>query len=327
MRGEWGALDGIYSRLLEGTPVEPFVGFATDLRLKRARAALKREDYWRAVEDLAHLRDEWRSIGPSLLLGSAYYLMGDRKAARRALDEALVTQGSTTAALAVDAVCDRFGDAEKSSEVIAAIQDPRVRQVALQRALSRSGRAEEAVEAGKKAIELGAAGPEVYVCLLWDCLELRRPDDARAFGEAGLAKFPASQPLLGELGWVFLYKAQIDRALECFQAALPSYRGYQGLAWCHYHLADLDASDRYFREAVLRYPRATSVYFGLARNAQYRGDVKGAIANEAQCNLLIPGFETDILLSSYSARRRDLYAPYWENLSRAFGSVLSVSLL
>jgi serine/threonine protein kinase/Tfp pilus assembly protein PilF len=322
VQSEWKQLDEIYTRLLDSSANEPFVGFETELRLKRGRASLRRGDHLRAVEDFVHLRDASESLGPVLLLASSYYLMGSRESARRTLDHALSAHATTPAALALCGLCDRFGDQEEARTVVESIEDDRVRYAALQKLYWRSNRLEDALDAGKKAIALGEGCWSVHASQTALYLELQRPAEARSSAKEAISMFPGNKRLLVHMGWVYRSTSEIDKSIEAFKQGLPIPIAYEGLSWCYWDLGDLESSDRCLQEALIPYPRFTAAYWGLTRNCQFRGDLEGAIANEAQCNFLAPGWATEILLNSYSPERSVLYAPYWENLSLALESAV-----
>ncbi len=325
LRAEWKELDEAYRQLLRAFPAEPFVGFATDLRLKRARLALLRGDHLSAVENYVFLRDSSHALGPALLLAGAYYRMGQREAARRTVDTALSDHPGTMTPEDSASVCFTLGDREKARQIIDAMTDEAARAAMLQAFLWGEWKLDDALQAGRKAIALGSNGVDVYLNQYWLLLDLQRPLDARACGEEALAKFgesPARKYVLAELGWSYDYFGETDKAIELYEQAVPLSRALLGLGFCYFRKGELETSDRCLHKSLLRYPRSAPAHFGLARNCIFRDDPKGAIVNMIQCHLLCPDFESEVFLKSYMPQRKDMFAPHWDDLAEVMGRAI-----
>ncbi len=321
MRSDWDAAEQACESLLRNVEVEPFVGWETELRLKRGHAAIKRKEYWTAIEELTILRRDWpRAVGPRLLLASAYYLMGDEDAARRTLKQALAVARVPEEALAVEAVCLRFGDQDLARQSLDWISDPGRRQLALARLLLRNGEYAAAAAAARQAIAAGCVTPESYSALANALGDTRRPGEARAALEEALKRFPGDPKLTIELGWLHRNAGDLHNAIALFESAIPRdpEEAYRSMGWAYWAYCDVERSAAGFTRSIELFPRQWSAWWGRGVLRCYTREWNLAFDDLVQSLLMEPrNAWRAVYLFMHSPAKKSHFDRHWDHINAA----------
>jgi tetratricopeptide (TPR) repeat protein len=157
---------------LEGSGEAAYLGSSIESRLGRASALLESRRFDDAIIELKVAKGLWRKAAePDLLLGKAYYLMGNEVGAEAALlDLWKRAQSPDEAALAIASMYQGFQRSDKGLEWIERVSREGLKARNRALFLGSIGRWKEAAESARRATEID-------------------PRDARAWANLGLALF------------------------------------------------------------------------------------------------------------------------------------------
>ncbi|MBI4586934.1 MAG: protein kinase [Planctomycetes bacterium] len=321
LRGEWVQVDELYGRLLDRAD-EPFVSFEMEIRLRRGRVALKRQAYWRAVQDFSRVAEEWpNGIGPALLLATTYFLSGEKEAAIETIDHVFTRHPGGDAAIAAASLLQSHGEPDRARAALERIPDAGRRGTAMAQWLYDSGRYDEAATAAREAQALGLRRPRTAGLYAWSLFMTGRIDEARAAIEDGLEAYPGDTGLLTLLGRYYHYTYDILKAREVLRP-IGTEEACQFLGKGHWELEEFEPALAAFSRAIELYPRHAEAYSMRAVTHLYAGRPKEAVEGAAQA-LAIKPYSWDpiaVLLSVYSPDTEELFTPYWDKLWLAFSA-------
>jgi serine/threonine protein kinase/tetratricopeptide (TPR) repeat protein len=319
IQGDWAGAQQIYQRSLRGLKVEPFVGYETELRLQLGRAAVKRKEYWTAVEEFVALKQAWpRQVGPGLLLASVYYLMGEKAAAQRTIDEVLSIESPVEEVVAAADVHFHFGELERARETISRIKDAGRRQLALARLLMGASNREEALATAREAFQLGNDSAEAYSVLGGALRDSNRVQEALTILLQGIARFPDDARLVLTLADIQALRGDVGAAIRLYESVAPRSpeEAQQGIGWGYFDLCDFERSVEAFTRAIEAYPRHWSAYWGRGIVRVYAEDWEHAFDDIVQSLILKPDLAwRAVYLYAHSPSKRRFFAPHWDHMS------------
>jgi tetratricopeptide (TPR) repeat protein len=264
--GRWKEAIDASSRLITSDlqDGEPYVGAAMEARLLRAAARLEDEDVGQALQDLAVVRHLWpTALEPALLEAKAFRLLGREDIAERLLAglhaAAVFKDDVALGIIAVYAVSSTRDEA-KALEWAEKLSPGFLKEWNRAESLAALGRDEEAVQAGRAALECEPDHPDARGTLALTLYErLGRYDEALAVLDAGIERHPAS-------------------------ALLHYHRGC-----LHFRWGKLEEAAASFREAVRLDPRGARPRADLGLTLVRSGECPPGLAALAEATALDPG--------------------------------------
>jgi len=270
--GDWDTADRLYTEMIHGE-ARPFVGFEKELRLKRGRVALKREQYQRALRDFSYARESSRRApGPTLLLAAACYHADQRSEASEVLAELLSERRTAETAIAVADLHRHFGEIAKARQALKTIEDEATRHAALVDVLLAEGKAAEAVEAGRRALEMGLDEPWVRAAVGGALRGARRMKEARSFLEESLRRFPGDRGIDETYQAVLYYLCAYDELIAHARRNAAGGEGGNTVGWAYYRKGELERAIDVFTKAIEENPRDSRAYLGRSACHSYLHD-------------------------------------------------------
>ncbi len=220
---------------------EPYFGAAVESHVCRGKALLEAKQYADAIEALVIARDYWpEALEPSLLLGKAYFLSGQKEQAEttfKRLHNTVPARLGGEAALLISAVY--FGlDGTKSLEWAREhVPESAVQKALISVNLSRLGEHEAAQAEAERAIKLDSSLSWAHLCRAEALNRQKCYKDAEIVYLQALEADPENCALLEALGANLALQKKWDEALSRLdkaRALSPTFsRIHMRLGWVH----------------------------------------------------------------------------------------------